>query len=112
MSYNASTGALSAVSHVSSSDERLKTDWEDLPVNFIENLAKVKHGNFTRIANSHKEVGVSAQSLQSVLPRSVLENDEGMLSVNYGSAALVSAIELAKQVMELKQEIATLKGNK
>ena len=112
VSYNASTGALSAVSHVSSSDERLKTDWEDLPVNFIENLAKVKHGNFTRIANSHKEVGVSAQSLQSVLPRSVLENDEGMLSVNYGSAALVSAIELAKQVMELKQEIATLKGNK
>ena len=112
VSYNASTGALSAVSHVSSSDERLKTDWEDLPVDFIENLAKVKHGNFTRIANSNKEVGVSAQSLKPVLPRSVLENDEGMLSVNYGSAALVAAIELAKQVMELKQEIALLKGNK
>jgi hypothetical protein len=112
VSYNASTGALSAVSMISSSDERLKTDWEDLPVDFIENLAKVKHGNFTRIANSHKEVGVSAQSLQPVLPRSVLANDEGMLSVNYGSAALVAAIELAKQVMELKQEIALLKGIK
>ena len=112
VSYNASTGALSAVSMVSSSDERLKTDWEDLPVDFVENLAKVKHGNFTRINNSHKEVGVSAQSLRSVLPRSVLENDEGMLSVNYGSAALVSAIELAKLVMELKQEIEILKGNK
>jgi hypothetical protein len=112
VSYNASTGALTAVSMVSSSDERLKTDWEDLPVDFLENLAKVKHGNFTRINNGHKEVGVSAQSLQPVLPRSVLENDEGMLSVNYGSAALVAAIELAKQVMELKQEIANLKGVK
>jgi len=112
VSYNANTGALSAVSMVSSSDERLKTDWEDLPVDFVKNLANVKHGNFTRIANGNKEVGVSAQSLQSVLPRSVLANDEGMLSVNYGSAALVAAIELAKQVMELKQEIALLKGNK
>jgi hypothetical protein len=112
VSYNASTGALTAVSMVSSSDERLKTDWEDLPVDFVENLAKVKHGNFTRIDNGNKEVGVSAQSLQAVLDKAVVSNDEGMLSVNYGGAALVAAIELAKQIMELKQEIATLKGNK
>ena len=112
VSYNASTGALTAVSMVSSSDERLKTDWEDLPVDFIENLAKVKHGNFTRIDNGNKEVGVSAQSLQAVLDKAVVSNEEGMLSVNYGGAALVAAIELAKQVTELKQEIALLKGIK
>ena len=112
VSYNASTGALSAVSHVSSSDETLKTDWEDLPVDFIENLAKVKHGSFTRISSGNKEVGVSAQSLQPVLDKAVIQGEDGLLTVNYGGAALVAAIELAKQVMELKQEIATLKGNK
>ena len=112
VSYNANTGALSAVSHVSSSDERLKTDWENLPIDFIENLAKVKHGNFTRIENGNKEVGVSAQSLQSVLEKAVVTDENGNLGVNYGGAALVAAIELAKQVMELKQEIALLKGNK
>jgi hypothetical protein len=112
LTYNPSTGALSAVSMVSSSDERLKTDWEDLPFNFVENLAKVKHGNFTRIENGHKEVGVSAQSLQNVLDKSVITDEHGMLSVNYGGAALVAAIELAKQIMELKQEIALLKENK
>ena len=99
-------------SFIASSDERLKTDWEDLPVDFIENLAKVKHGNFTRIENGNKEVGVSAQSLQTVLDKAVVSNDEGMLSVNYGGAALVAAIELAKQITELKQEIAQLKGIK
>ena len=112
VSYNASTGALSAVSHVSSSDETLKTNWEDLPVDFVENLAKVKHGSFTRISSGNKEVGVSAQSLQPVLDKAVIQGEDGLLTVNYGGAALVAAIELAKQIMELKQEIATLKGNK
>jgi hypothetical protein len=110
VSYNASTGALSAVSHVSSSDERLKTDWEDLPVNFIELLSQVKHGVFTRISSGNKEVGVSAQSMRKAISQAVIENDEGMLAVNYGAAALVAAIELAKEVKALRAEIAALKA--
>jgi hypothetical protein len=35
---------------------------------------------------------------------------DGLKSVNYGNAALVAAIELAKQVVELRKEIAELKG--
>ena len=110
VSYNASTGALTAVSMVSSSDERLKTNWEDLPVDFIENLAKVKHGSFTRISSGNKEVGVSAQSLQPVLDKAVIQGEDGLLTVNYGGAALVAAIELAKEVKALRAEIAALKA--
>ena len=110
VSYNASTGALSAVSHVSSSDERLKTNWQDLPVDFVFSLADVKHGSFERISSGNREVGVTAQSLKQVMPEAVIEGDDGMLSVNYGGAALVAAIELAKEVKELRAEIKALKA--
>jgi hypothetical protein len=110
VSYNASTGALTAVSVSGSSDERLKTDWEDLPVNFIELLSQVKHGVFTRISSGNKEVGVSAQSMRKAISQAVIENDEGMLAVNYGAAALVAAIELANEIINLKAEIEVLKN--
>jgi hypothetical protein len=54
------------------------------------------------------QVGVSAQSLQEILPNAIEEKDD-KLSVAYGNAALVSAIELAKEIVKLKQEIESLK---
>jgi len=110
VSYNASTGALSAVSHVSSSDERLKTDWVNLSTDFVDQLADVKHGTFQRISSGDREVGVTAQSLKEILPEAVVADEEGYMSVNYGAAALVAAIELAKEVKALRAEIAALKA--
>ena len=110
LSYVPSTGALTAVSMVSSSDERLKENWRDLPDTFLNDLAEVKHGSYNRIGNEWREVGVSAQSLFEVLPESVPADDQGMLSVAYGNAALVAAIELAKEVVELRKEIELLKA--
>ena len=110
VSYNASTGALTAVSVVSSSDERLKTNWVNLSTDFISRLADVKHGTFERISSGNREVGVTAQSLKEVLPEAVVENEEGYLLVNYGGAALVAVIELAKEVKALRAEIAALKA--
>jgi hypothetical protein len=48
VSYNASTGTLTAVVLTASSDETLKTNWRALPVDYIERLAEVKHGTFDR----------------------------------------------------------------
>ena len=110
VSYNANTGALSAVSMISSSDERLKTNWAGLDLDFVARLSDVKHGTFERISSGNREVGVTAQSLQKVIPEAVIEGDDGMLSVNYGGAALVATIELAKVVQELRAEIAALKA--
>jgi hypothetical protein len=108
--FNPSTGTLTATVHTSNSDERLKENWTNVAPDFIEKLAKVKHGIFSRIDSGNREAGVTAQSLQTVLPESVVEGADGYLSVNYGGAALVAAIELAKQVQELRAEIAILKA--
>lgn len=110
LTYNPSTGALSSTSHVSSSDERLKTNWRDLPADYVEQLAKVKSGTYDRVDEELTQDGVSAQSLQPLLPNSIETNENGMLAVNYGNAALVSAVELAKRVVEQDARIAKLEA--
>jgi len=91
------------------SDERLKTDWEVLPSDFVEKLAKVKSGTYTRIDSGERQVGVGAQSLQVILKEAVSEDQE-YLGVNYGNAALASAVELAKYVTALEQRISQLEA--
>ncbi|MCG3772835.1 MAG: hypothetical protein JW384_04057 [Nitrosomonadaceae bacterium] len=93
------------------SDERLKKDWSDLPKNYVEELAKVKVGTYTRIDGEKlRQVGVSAQSLKPLLPEAVIEatDDFRTLSVSYGNAAMASAVELAKEVVSLKEQMAIL----
>jgi len=96
---------------VASSDERLKTNWQNLDANFIEKLAGVKHGIYDRIDMQATHVGVSAQSLQTVLSQAVSKGSDGLLSVNYGNAALVAAIELANEIVVLRKKIKKLEGN-
>ena len=91
------------------SDERLKKDWEILPADFVEKLANVKSGTYTRIDSGERQVGVGAQSLQAVLKEAVSDSQE-YLGVNYGNAALVSAVELAKYVTALEQRISQLEA--
>jgi len=92
-----------------SSDERLKTDWESLPADFIERLAKVRSGTYTRVDTEQRHVGVGAQSLQTLLPEAVLESDKGLLSVAYGQAALAACVELAKEVVRLRALLEPVK---
>jgi hypothetical protein len=104
-------GALTMLNNVTAfSDERVKTNWRDLQPDFIEQLAKVKHGIYDRTDQVSTQIGVGAQSLRPVMEHAVMEDAEGKLSVAYGNAALVAAIELAKQVVELKKEIELLKA--
>jgi hypothetical protein len=91
------------------SDERLKTNWRSVQDNYIAKLANVKAGIFDRTDLNITQPGVSAQSLQEVLPEAVLTGEEGWLSVNYGGAALLSVIELAKEIVTLRAEIEALK---
>lgn len=91
------------------SDERLKKDWETLPPNFVEELAKVKSGTYTRIDSGERQVGVGAQSLQAILKEAVSEKEE-YLGVHYGNAAMVSAVELAKEVVDLRARVAQLES--
>jgi uncharacterized small protein (DUF1192 family) len=90
------------------SDERLKTNWRDLPSDFITKLANLRSGIYTRTDTGEIQVGVGAQSLQQFLQHAVRQDSQGVLSVNYGSAAMVSVVELAKEILLLKAEIQKL----
>ena len=92
------------------SDERLKKDWEEVQPDFIEQLSKVKSGTYTRIDNEERQAGVSAQSLRTVLPETVITDADGTLAVAYGNAAMVSVVELAKEIIALREEIEKLRG--
>jgi len=112
VSFNASTGTMTAVSFSASSDERTKTNWRDIKPDFVERLAEVKNGVFDRIESGNTEVGVSAQSLLNALEQAVITGEDGKLSVNYGGAALVACIQLSKRVLELEAKLdQLLKGN-
>ena len=90
------------------SDERLKKGWSSVGSDFVERLAEVKSGTYTRIDTGERQAGASAQAMKELLPEVVVGKDT--LSLAYGNAALVAAIELAKQVVELKKEIELLKA--
>ncbi len=92
------------------SDERVKKNWRGYGPDFIERLAKIKHGTFDRTDTEITQDGVSAQSLQELLPHSVMENTEGKLSVSYGNAALVAAVKLAERVVALEARLAALEA--
>lgn len=104
----ASTNAAIFINDVTAfSDERRKTDWMTLDSNFVTRLADVKSGTFTRIDadDDSRHVGVSAQSLQALMPEAVLTDGDGYLSVAYGNAALAACIELAKEVKMLRARL-------
>jgi hypothetical protein len=95
------------------SDERLKTNWRNMPEDYVTRLAQVKVGIYDRAGQENvTQVGVSAQSLQKLLPQAIMTAEDEMqtLSVAYGNAALASAVELAKEVVDLKTRVAQLEA--
>ena len=87
------------------SDETLKMNWRGFPEDFIEQLAQIQNGIYDRIDSGLTQVGVGAGSLQKVMPDAVQKNDNGLLSVSYGNAALAAVIELAKRVVALEKQL-------
>lgn len=104
-------GSFTASSNITAySDESLKKNWDDLPSDFIEKLALVKRGTYTRIDTGDRQAGSSAQDWQKLLPEVVKEDDNGILSLAYGNAALVSVIELADKVIKQEERIKQLES--
>ena len=82
-----------------------------MPENFVSRLAQVKVGIYDRIDQENvTQVGVSAQSLQKLLPEAIITSKDEMqtLSVSYGNAALASTVELAKKAVEQEERINRL----
>lgn len=102
------SGGVTAASLSATSDERLKSNWRDLPEDFVAKIANVKMGVYDRVDNKTTQVGVSAQSLQRVLPWAVQEDQTGLLSVSYGNAALAGVVMLARELVALRHKLNEL----
>lgn len=92
------------------SDERLKSDWEDLPDDIIERVASnVLSGTFKRISTGKREAGVGAASLKEIFPETVLKGDE-YFSVAYGNAALTLVVKLCQRIVKLEKRLEALEA--
>ena len=87
------------------SDEALKMNWRPFAEDFVEQLAQIKNGIYDRIDSGMTQVGVGAGSLKKVMPEAVQDNENGLMSVAYGNAALAAVIELAKRVVALEKQL-------
>ncbi|KVC77136.1 hypothetical protein WI76_17445 [Burkholderia ubonensis] len=101
------TGAVSGSNITGTSDETLKKDWKPFGPDFLEMIAEVLHGTYTRIDTGERRVGAGAQSLRGVLPEAVFGDD--VLSIAEGSAALAIVIELTREVLRLRALLEPVK---
>lgn len=103
------SGNLTMAGNVSAySDARLKKNWTNMPTDFVERWAKVRAGTYERIDSGEVQVGLAAQDVQEIMPNATPLMADGYLALNYGSAAAVATVELAKEVVELRKLVKLL----
>lgn len=93
-----------------SSDERLKTIISDVSPK-TEDIARARTVDFyyNNDSGKHIRTGSIAQDWQKIIPNVVHENEDGTLNLEYASAALVSVVSVAKELVALKKENEELK---
>ncbi|WP_423176221.1 MULTISPECIES: tail fiber domain-containing protein [unclassified Stenotrophomonas maltophilia group] len=97
------SGNLTANNLTATSDESLKEHWDEVSPSLVDGLADLLAGTYDRKDLKQRQVGVGAQSLQKIMPEAVYGDE--LLSVNYGGAALVSAVALAKRLIALERRV-------
>ena len=106
LTYNPSSGTLSATVMSSTSDERLKENIVTI-TDALEKVDQLRGVTFTWKNNGLNSMGLVAQETEVVLPDAVIIKDDGIKTINYDSiiGVLVEAIkELKSEVEELKKE--------
>ena len=96
----ASFGSITASGDITgNSDARLKTVERECYLT-LSQMSEVKAVDFTTLADGRKSSGVVAQDLAVILPRLVIEadNEDRTLSVAYGNAGVVLALNLAREL--------------
>ena len=89
------------------SDRRLKRDFVVVD-DALELLRQVRGYAYTRRASGSRELGVIAQEVRAVFPEAVVADDDGLLSVAYGSlvAPLIEAVRALDDDRRAAQEQA------
>jgi hypothetical protein len=107
LTYDASTGTLSATNLNSTSDINLKKNIEVI-TNANEILSQIKGVNFIWKESNKSSFGVIAQDVEKVLPELIsVRSDTGTKSVNYNGliGVLIEAVKnLSERVNELESK--------
>jgi len=106
LSFNPSSGRVTATDFFASSDRKLKTDIETIE-NALTLVNKLRGVTFTWKESGVSGMGVIAQEAEEIIPEVVYEVD-GVKSVSYGNliGLLIESIkELTQEVDYLKQKI-------
>jgi hypothetical protein len=99
-----SDGYVSAKGQNTSSDMRLKRVLEEVTLS-VEDIAAAPAFRFAWKGGGGVDVGTSAQYWEKVLPDVVKRDDAGWLTMQYGNAAMVAVIALARRVKELEEKL-------
>lgn len=102
-------GGITCLTATSSSDIRLKDVQGNVNLN-VEQVADAPAIRFLwkKDHSLGMQAGSIAQYWQNVLPETIKEDNEGILSMNYGVAALVAAITTARKVVDHEKRIRDL----
>ena len=103
-------GSLEAPAFYATSDIRCKDIVKNIETN-VEKYANLPEFLFKWNNNqdSDQHIGTSAQEVEKILPELVNENKEGFKSLDYATLGAVGMIECAREIINLKQQIADLK---
>ena len=108
LTFNPSTGTLSATIFSSLSDKTQKTNIQPIknPLTIINNMNGVYYDWIDN--HSQPSVGLIAQEVEEVLPQVVINNANGLKSVSYGNivAVLIEAIkEQEIRIQKLEEKL-------
>ena len=107
-----STGVLSNGYVTALSDIRKKNVIEDIELD-VNAIALARLIRFTwkdRKFDKNEHVGGIAQEWQKILPEAVHESADGTLSMDYGAIGMISAVTLARKVVEQERRLEKLEA--
>lgn len=110
LTFQPSTGSLSAMNFISLSDQRYKKNVITIS-NASEIINRIDGVSFNWVKNDKPAYGVIAQEVEKVLPDIVSTNEEGFKTVNYDSFIpfLIQIIkEQSQEIEKLKEQIVTI----
>ena len=100
------TNGMIAPTYLNSSDERLKKDIETISENDIDKVKNVDLKSYTFKSDNSKHFGVIAQDVERAnLPELVINDADGMKSVDYISLLILKIAELENEIKNLKEQI-------
>ena len=101
LTFNSSSGALTASNFVTTSDKRLKSQIQPIK----EGLEIIKQfTSYNYIKDNERESGFIAQEVKEVIPHVVYENNQGYLSMSYRGVLA----HMHKAILELEQRLVAI----